>query len=103
MITKNINPLSLERKIQEQNTREMIYVLNNEFYKRICKSKNFIYLYSKNVLHSKTSETVMEYTLKKMRKTKKKLKRTLFRIKAFFSMFTQNVIQKSILCQKKEE
>ena len=66
LITKNINPFFLERKIHEQNTRDLIYMfwnecINDDFYKHTCKSKNFICLNGKNVLHPKASETLMEY------------------------------------------
>ena len=66
LITKNINPFFLERKIHEQNSRDLIYMfwnecINDDFYKHICKSKNFICLNGKNVLHPKASETLMEY------------------------------------------
>ena len=35
--------------------------INDELYKNICKGKNFIYLNGENILHPKTSETIMEY------------------------------------------
>ena len=35
--------------------------INDEFYKHICKSRNFKYLNKKNVLHPKTSKILMEY------------------------------------------
>ena len=65
-LQKKIHLFSLERKIQQNSVREMIYMfrnecINNKFYKHICKSKNLIYLNSKNILHPKTSEIVMEY------------------------------------------
>ena len=59
LLTKNVNPFSLERKIADIKNREIIFMLWDEciekiFYKHICENDNFIYLNSKNVLYSKT-------------------------------------------------
>ena len=66
MLTKNINPFSLERKIVEAKNRGIIYVLWDEciektFYKHICEEDNFINLNGKNVLYSKTAQIVLDY------------------------------------------
>ena len=63
LITKNINPFSLERKIIDAKNRDVIYMLWDEciektFYKHICEKDSFVYLNSKNVLFSKTSQIV---------------------------------------------
>ena len=65
LLTKNINPFSLERKIVDVKNRDIIYMLWDEcigksFYKHICENKNFIYLTSKNVLYSKTAQIVLD-------------------------------------------
>ena len=66
LLTKNINPFSLERKIVDAKNRDIIYMLWDEciektFYKHICENDNFIYLNGKNVLHSKTAQIVLDY------------------------------------------
>ena len=49
LVTKNLNPFSLDRKLNDQNKHEMTYMLWREcmpqkFYKYICKERNFTYL-----------------------------------------------------------
>ena len=67
LITKNINPFSLERKIIDAKNRDIIiYKLWDEciektFYKHVCEKDNFVYLNSKNVLYSKTAHIVLDY------------------------------------------
>ena len=66
LLTKNINPFSLERKIVDAKNRDIIYMLWDEriektFYKHICENDNFIYLNGKNVLYSKTGQIVLDY------------------------------------------
>ena len=66
LITKNINPFSLERKIVDAKNRDMIYMLWDEciekpFYKHICENDNFVYLNGKNVLYTKTVKIVLNY------------------------------------------
>ena len=56
LLTKNLNPFSLDRKLADKH--EMIYILWKEcfllkFYKRICKEQNFLYLNGKYVLQPK--------------------------------------------------
>ena len=55
LVTKNLNPFSLDRKLADKKKHEMIYMLWKEcmpqkFYQHICKEKKFIYLNGKNVL-----------------------------------------------------
>ena len=66
LLTKNVNPFSLEHKITDIKNREIIYMLWDEciektFYKHIFENENFIYLNSKNVLYSKTAQIVLDY------------------------------------------
>ena len=66
LLTKNINPFLLERKIVDAKDRDIIYMLWDEciektFYKHICENDNFIYLNGKNVLYSKTAQIVLHY------------------------------------------
>ena len=63
LVTKNLNPFSLVRKLADKNKHEIIYMLWKEclpqkFYRHICKEKNFLYLNSKNVLQPKVLEII---------------------------------------------
>ena len=56
LMTTNLNPFSLDRKLSDQNKHEMIYMVwkectPGEFYKYICLKENFLYLNGKNVLY----------------------------------------------------
>ena len=66
MLTKTVNPFSLEREILDIKNREIIYMLWDEciektFYKHICEGENFIYLNSKNILYITTAQIVLYY------------------------------------------
>ena len=66
LITKNLNPFSLNRKLTDKNKHEMLYMLWKEcmplkFYQHICKEKNFLYLNRKNVLQPKVTKIINEY------------------------------------------
>ena len=69
LLTKNINPFSLEQKIVDAKNRDIIYMLWDEciektFYKHICENDNFIYLNGKNILYSTTAQIVLNYLSK---------------------------------------
>ena len=60
LLTKNTNPFSLERKIVDAKSRDIVYMLWDEciekrFYKHICEKDNFTYL------NSKTAQIVLDY------------------------------------------
>ena len=66
LLSKKINPFSLERKIVDAKNRDIMYMLWDEciektFYKHICENENFLYLNGKNVLYSKTAQIVLDY------------------------------------------
>ena len=66
LVTKNLNPFSLNRKLNDKNKHEMLYMLWKEsmpqkFYQHICKEKNFLYFNGKNVLQPKVSEIITEF------------------------------------------
>ena len=66
LLTKNINPFSLERKFVDAKNRDIIYMLWDEcikktFYKHICENDNFINLNGKNVSYGKTAQIVLDY------------------------------------------
>ena len=54
LLVKNLNPFSLNRKVTDKTTHEMVYVLWREcipsdFYRYICKEKNLIYLNGEDI------------------------------------------------------
>ena len=54
LLVKNLNPLSLSRKVSDKKKHEMVYMLWREctppdFYRYICEEKNFIYLNGRDV------------------------------------------------------
>ena len=66
LVTKNLNPFLLDRKLADKTKHEMIYMLwkkcmPQKFYRHICKEKNFLYLNSKNVLQPKVLEIIREF------------------------------------------
>ena len=67
LVTKNLNPFFLDRKLADKTKHEMIYMLWKEcmpqkFYKHICKEKNLLYLNSKKVLQPKVLEIIREFS-----------------------------------------
>ena len=67
LVTKNLNPFSLDGKLADKTKHEMIYMLWKEcmprkFYKHICKEKNLLYLNSKKVLQPKVLEIIREFS-----------------------------------------
>ena len=66
LLTKNLNPFSLDRRLADKTKHEMIYMLWKEcmpikFYRYICKEKNFLYLNGENVLQPKVLEIISEF------------------------------------------
>ena len=66
LITKNLNPFSLDRKLTDQNKHQMIYMLWKEcmpqkFYKHVCQNNNFLSLNGKNVLQAKVSHIITDF------------------------------------------
>ena len=54
LLVKNLNPFSLRRKVTVKTKHEMVYMLwreciPSEFYRYICKEKDFIYLNGRDV------------------------------------------------------
>ena len=65
-VTKNLNPLFLDRKLADKTKHEMTYTLWKEcivqkFYKHIWKEINFLYLNGKNVLQPKVLEVITKF------------------------------------------
>ena len=62
LLTKNVNPFSLERKITDPKNRDIIYMFWEECTeKTFYKNENFMYLNGKNVLYVKRAQIVMNY------------------------------------------
>ena len=90
LLTKNLNPFSLERKILDQNKHEATYMIRKEclppeFYKFICKQENFSYLNRKNVLHPRIADIVWRFICKG-ENNYKKLRENLRIYKKHFSI-----------------
>ena len=69
LLTKNLNPFSLERKFAELKNREIIYMfwedcVEESFYRHVCERENFLYLNGKNVLYPRSAEIVWSYVEK---------------------------------------
>ena len=95
LVTKNLNPFSLNRKLNDQNKHEMIYTLWKEcmpqrFYKHICKDKNFLNLYGKNVLQPKVSEIITDF-VKGKKENYLELRNNLSQYKDIFQYVYSNV------------
>ena len=78
LITKNLNPFSLNRKLADKNKHDMIYMLWLEcmpqrFY-NICKEKNFLYLNGKNVLQPKVLEIINDFLNENKEKNEQRFK-----------------------------
>ena len=91
LVTKNLNPFSLDRKLNDKNKHQMICMLWKEympqkFCQHICKENNFFYLNGENVLQPKVSEIVTEF-LKEGDQNYIELRNSLSQYKNVFSMF----------------
>ena len=66
LLTKNLNPFSLDRKLADKTKHEIIYMLwkecmPTEFFRHICQEKNFLYLNGKNVLQPRVLQIISEF------------------------------------------
>ena len=66
LLIKNLNPFSLDRKLNDQNKHKIIYMLWKkcrpaDFYKFICSEEKFLYLNGKNVLDPKIANIVWKF------------------------------------------
>ena len=103
LLTKNLNPLSLDRKLADKTKREMIYMVWKEcvptsFYTHICKEQNFLYLDGKN-------QKLLKLLLILLRKMKTFISNweTIYQvIKASSSMFIPTCFLKITALLKKE-
>ena len=95
LVTKNLNPFSLDRKLVDKNKHEIIYMLWKEympakFYRHICKEKNFLYLNGKNVLQLKVLKIITDF-LKEDENNYKELRNNLSSFKNIFQNVYSNV------------
>ena len=70
LVTKNLNPFLLDRKLNDQNKHLIVYMLWEEcmlqcFYTQIWKEKNFLYLHGKNILQLNVFEIITDFLKKK--------------------------------------
>ena len=66
LMNKNLNPLLLDRELNDPNKHEIIYIIWKEcmatqFCKFICKEENFLYLNGKNILQPKVLEILTSF------------------------------------------
>ena len=95
LLTKNLNPFSLDRKLAEKTKHEMIYMIWKEymptaFCKHICKGKNFLYLNGKNVLQPKVLDIISEF-IQEDERHHKTLQNNLSSYKNIFQYVYSNV------------
>ena len=94
LVTKNLNPFSIDINLNDQNKHKMIYMLLKEcmpqkVYKHICKEKNFLYLNGKNVLQPKVSEIITDF-LKEGNENDIELRNNLSQYKTIFQYVYSN-------------
>ena len=104
-MTENLNPFSLDRKLADKTTHEMIYMLWKEFmpqkfYKLICKEKNVLYLNHKNVLQPKVLEVITDF-LREDENNYKDLRSNLSSYKNIFQYVYSNVFRKNYCSTEK--
>ena len=95
LIVKNLNPFSMNRKVADKMKHEMVYMLwreciPSEFYRYICKEKNFIYLNGKDVSQPGVLEIVGNF-IDKSKQNLHMLQENLARFKDIFQYVYSNV------------
>ena len=93
--TKNLNLLSLDRKLADKTKHEMIYMpwrecMPLDFYKFIFEEKHFVYLNGKNILQPKVLQIIGEF-IEKDEKNYRLLQNNLSCYKNFFQYVYLNV------------
>ena len=88
LLTKNLNLFSLDRKLTDKTKHETIYMLWREcipieYYKFICKEKNFLYLNGKYVFQPKVLQIIADF-IDKDEENFKLLQNNLARYKSIF-------------------
>ena len=95
LLTRNLNPFSLDRKLNDQNKHEIIYMLwkecmQNDFYKYVCTGENFLYINGKNVLYLKAAEIIWKF-IQADEKNFNKLQNNVCQFKNMFEYVYSNV------------
>ena len=103
LITKNLNPFSLDRKLTDKNKHKILYMLWKEcmphkFYQHICKENNFLYLNDKNVLQPKVSEIINEY-LNEDTENYHEMRNNLSQYKNIFQYVYSNIFPEIYCCR----
>ena len=103
LITKNLNPFSLDRKLTDKNKHEILYMLWKEcmphkFYQHIYKENNFLYLNNKNVLQPKVSEIINEY-LNEDTENYNEMRNNLSQYKNIFQYVYSNIFPEIYWCR----
>ena len=103
LITKNLNPFSLDRKLTDKNKHEILYMLWKEcmphkFYQHIYKENNFLYLNNKNVLQPKVSEIINEY-LNEDTENYNEMRNNLSQYKNIFQYVYSNIFPEIYCCR----
>ena len=105
LVTKNINPFSLDRKLVDKTKHEMTYMLWKEcmpqkFYRHIYKEKNFLYLNGKDVLQPKVLKIITEF-LDEDENHYKELRNNLTNYKSVFQYIYSNVFPETYCSTEK--
>ena len=95
LLVKNLNPFSLQRKISDKLKQEMVYMLwreciPHEFYRHICKEKNFVYLNGRDVGQPGALEIVRNF-IDQGKKNLRMLQEHLTRYKDFYQYVYSHV------------
>ena len=95
LITKNLNPFLLERKLCDLNKHETICMLwkkcmPTDFRQYACLEENFLYLNGKNVLYPKVSKIIWKF-IQNDEKNYNKLRNNLCQFKNIFQYVYSNV------------
>ena len=103
LITKNLNPFSLDRKLTDKNKHKILYMLWKEcmphkFYQHIYKENNFLYLNNKNVLQPKVSEIINEY-LNEDTENYNEMRNNLSQYKNIFQYVYSNIFPEIYCCR----
>ena len=103
LITKNLNPFSLDRKLTDKNKHKILYMLWKEcmphkFYQHIYKENNFLYLNNKNVLQPKVSEIINEY-LNEDTENYNEMRNNLSQYKNIFQYVYSNIFPEIYWCR----
>ena len=106
LITENLKPFPLDRKLADKTKHEMIYMLWKEympqkFYKHIFKEKNFLYLNGKNVPQPKVVKIITD-VFNEDEKNYRKLRNNPSSYKGIIQYVNSNFPQRFIVPRKNE-